>query len=358
MKVNWRKSSSYPKKFNGAPAEKSPTHPRQHHFHLQTLPLLITTTNHVKIHEHNLTMSQFKLGGDTGSSTPVSLSVAIPSTSSYNNSAINSSSVDSDDEDNLPYPADLARSDFLSPNFDPQTYLSTLRSRHQTLEDLRSDLRQRSQLLNQELLDLVNSNYEEFLSLGADLKGGEEKVEGVRVGLLGFEREIEAIKRGVEERLALVENLLEERRGVVRDVVIGRGLLEIDRGIEELEVALGVKDAVEEAAESGFDVDSEEDEDEAEGAGGALNVPVRKLRRHVQQYLLLSRSIQRLGAEHPFLVAQRLRMAEIKRTLLLDLSTSLKQAKAAKDHDSTLAFTRMFADIGSEQEGVKALKAG
>ena len=96
-----------------------------------------------------------------------------------------SGDVSSDDEDNLPYPEALPRSDFLAPTFDAPTYLSTLSDRHQTLEDLRSDLRERSQGLSKELLDLVNTNYEQFLSLGSDLKGGEEKVEDVRVGLLG-----------------------------------------------------------------------------------------------------------------------------------------------------------------------------
>ncbi len=86
-----------------------------------------------------------------------------------------------DDQDNLPYPEALPRSDFLAPEFDAATYLSTLSGRHQTLEDLRSDLRERSQALSKELLDLVNTNYEQFLSLGSDLRGGEEKVEDVRV---------------------------------------------------------------------------------------------------------------------------------------------------------------------------------
>ncbi|KAG4441728.1 hypothetical protein IFR05_002807, partial [Cadophora sp. M221] len=89
-----------------------------------------------------------------------------------------SGSVSSDDEeDNLPYPEALPRSDFLAPTFSAPAYLSTLSERHQTLEDLRSDLRERSQALSKELLDLVNTNYEQFLSLGSDLKGGEEKVE-------------------------------------------------------------------------------------------------------------------------------------------------------------------------------------
>ena len=141
-----------------------------------------------------------------------------------------------DDEDNLPYPEALPRSDFLSADFDAPTYLSTLSDRHQTLEDLRSDLRERSQALSKELLDLVNTNYEQFLSLGSDLKGGEEKVEDVRVGLLGFKRGVEDIRAKVRERKVEVASLLSEKRGVGREIALGRGLLELDARLEGVEM--------------------------------------------------------------------------------------------------------------------------
>ena len=99
-------------------------------------------------------------------------------------STTNSTTSFTSSTDNLPYPLALPRSDFLSPTFSARTYLSSLTNRHQTLEDLRSDLRERSQLLSKELLDLVNENYESFLGLGEGLRGGKEKVEDVR-GLFG-----------------------------------------------------------------------------------------------------------------------------------------------------------------------------
>ena len=168
---------------------------------------------------------------------PTSTSDTPASTSAYT-SASNSD----DDEDTLPYPTELPRNDFLAADFDPERYLSSLRNRHQTLEDLRSDLRQRSQLLSKELLDLVNGDYEAFLRLGTDLRGGEERVEGVRVGVLGFGREVEGIRKGVQERLEEVGALLGERKAVRKDVVLGRGLLEIEERIGELEEGMGIKE--------------------------------------------------------------------------------------------------------------------
>ncbi|KAK3110225.1 hypothetical protein LTR53_015689, partial [Teratosphaeriaceae sp. CCFEE 6253] len=161
-------------------------------------------------------------------------------TTSVSTPAYPSTTSSDDDEDTLPYPTELPRSAFLVPDFDPQTYLSSLRNRHQTLEDLRADLRQRSQLLNQEMLDLVNGNYEEFLTLGADLRGGEEKVDGVRVGVMGFRREVEGVRKHVGERQEKMGGLMQEKQEVQRDVGVGRALLEVESRIGEMEATLGI----------------------------------------------------------------------------------------------------------------------
>nr|POE87291.1 conserved oligomeric golgi complex subunit 2 [Quercus suber] len=274
---------------------------------------------------------------------------------------------DSDDIDTLPYPAELSRKDFLSPTFDPQVYLSTLRNRHQTLEDLRSDLRQRSQLLSQELLDLVNSNYEEFLSLGSDLKGGEEKVEGVRVGLLGFEREIEGIQKAVQERSIDMQVLLQERRTSRREIGLGRGLLEVEEKTSELESSLGIQDGDELAIEA----DELDDADEENGNAAFGAIPVTRLRRHSRDYVMITRNISRLQSQfsqetqteaigspsvHPFLRYLQPRLDEIRKTLLLDLAAALKQAKAAKVSDAMLAIVKIYADLGAGDEVARVLK--
>ena len=171
------------------------------------------------------------------------------------------------DEDSLPYPKPLARSAFLTPDFDPTTFLSSLHNRHQTLEDLRSELRDRSQQLQKELLDLVNDNYQDFLSLGSSLKGGEEKIEEVRVGLLGFKRDVEGLKEKVKSRRLEVGNLVDERRRIRKEVQLGRSLLEVDQRLEELEERLMVASNGATGFENGnegFDFSESDDEsDEA-----------------------------------------------------------------------------------------------
>lgn len=280
----------------------------------------------------------------------------IPSTSPSATStpAYDYSPTDTDDEDTLPYPAELTRNDFLAPDFDPQTYLSSLRNRHQTLEDLRSELRQRSQLLSKELLDLVNGNYEEFLSLGGDLKGGEEIVEGVRLGLLGFQREVEGIKKAVHIRATETGELLQEKKTLSKDVVLGRALLELEESITELEESLGIKDEPIDDADE--DLEEDDDMDRTTSSDSAQSKRLQRLQRHATQYVLLMRLSERLGRNHPFVVAQTARLSQVRKTLLLDAASALRQAKSAKDADSVLGILGVYSDLGAETEAIRIMK--
>ncbi|KAJ9640039.1 hypothetical protein H2199_006273 [Coniosporium tulheliwenetii] len=255
----------------------------------------------------------------------------------------------------LPYPAPLPRSDFLSPDFSPSTYLSTLRNRHQTLEDLRAELRSRSQLLSRELLDLVNAHYSDFLSLGSSLTGGDEKVEEVRVGLLGFRK----------ERGGGVEGLVRERMGVRRQVAVGRALLEVNTRLEELEEGLMVESAgrankVRDGQDAADVSDSEElsDEDEEDEAGGAAFMSLLKLQRHTQQYTVIQQLAEHIGLDHPFLVAQKSRMTRVRSALLLDLSAALKQAYAAGEAGQrrVMNIMAMYRDMDEAREAIAILK--
>ncbi|KAH8731771.1 oligomeric golgi complex component, COG2-domain-containing protein [Phaeosphaeriaceae sp. PMI808] len=272
-----------------------------------------------------------------------------------------SNSDDDEDGDSLPYPAPLQRNDFLSTDFSPSEYLSTLSNRHQTLEDLRSDLRSRSQLLSKELLDLVNSNYQDFLNLGNSLNGGEEKVEEVRVGLLGFRKEVDGLKKAVEERESEVEGLLEDRREVRIKIELGRRLVDYDARLKELEEDLNISatakpnnpdDDVSDSEEE----DEEDEEDEEEDAG--YGVSIAKLRATVVQYKLIQALEDSLD-DHPFTTAQAPRMAKIRTTLLLDLSTALQQAKSAGAVGSqrTIKVMKIYADMEESAEAVKVLKS-
>jgi hypothetical protein len=281
--------------------------------------------------------------------------------SQSNTSHSASASGSSDDEDNLstlPFATPLQRTDFLAPDFSPATYLSTLHNRHQTLEDLRSELRSRSQLLSKELLDLVNANYQDFLNLGNSLHGGEEKVEEVRVGLLGFRKEVGGLMVEVGGREREVGEALRERREVRGKIEVGRRLVDYDARLKEVEAELMIETAGQETIILGDEVsDSDEDEDEDEEEQGSYGVSIVKLRRNVVQYRLVQ-ELEKQLAEHPFVAAQASRIAKVRSTLLMDLSTALKQAKSAGTAGSgrVMKVMKVYADMDESAEAVKVLK--
>ncbi|KAL2059344.1 hypothetical protein ABVK25_000636 [Lepraria finkii] len=262
-------------------------------------------------------------------------------------------------DNNLPYPKPLTRASFLTLSFDPTTFLSTLHNRHQTLEDLRAELRTRSQDLNKELLDLVNENYQDFLSLGSSLKGGDEKVEEVRLGLLGFRREVEGLRVKVDSRRGEVEGLVGERKRIREQIQVGRQLLEVETKIGELESRLmlastGARKAEEDGEASDVDNSDEESEEEGEGNG----ITVSKLRRHMEQYMYIRRLFEKIGDVHPFLVKQEERVLRLKQTVLLDLNSALKQADAGGEErrGDLLKLLGIYKQMGQANEAMKVLK--
>ncbi|KAE8364133.1 oligomeric golgi complex component, COG2-domain-containing protein [Aspergillus caelatus] len=275
-----------------------------------------------------------------------------------------------DDTSGLPFPEPLSRSSFLAPDFDPAKYLSSLTNRHQSLEDLRQELRDLDQLLSRELLDLVNENYQDFLSLGIALQGGEEKVEQVRVGLLTFQRDVQSIRDKVDARCREVEQLVEEKKRLRKNANVGRALLDYADRVDELERKLMIGDTTpvrQGDAAKDLDTDSDlldsesgESEDEAipDGASATPLVSLKRLEHHIQKYVYLTRLSSRIGDDHPFLVSQQPRLSKIRSAVLLDLKTALEQAKIAgeKRDTKTLAVLRLYKLMGEDTSAVSALK--
>jgi hypothetical protein len=220
-------------------------------------------------------------------------------------------------------------------------------------------LRSRSQLLSKELLDLVNANYADFLGLGRSLTSGDEKVEEVRVGLLGFRKEVETVRGKVAEREEEVGEALEERRDVKRKIMLGRRLVEFESRLKGLEEGLVVESAGKSCAEDDSSEEEDEDDEEDEGFG----VSIGKLSRHVQQWTLIQeieKSLNKvMGETHPFIAAQAPRMMKIRNTILLDLSTALKQARSAGTDGvgRVMKLMIVYADMEESAEAIKVLKA-
>lgn len=269
-----------------------------------------------------------------------------------------------DDEDNLPYPEALLRTDFLSPDFEAATYLSTLSDRHQTLDDLQSDLRERSQFLSKELLDLVNTKYEKFLSLGEDLKGGEERIESVRVGLLGFKSGVSDIRGKVKDKKDEVEALLREKISIRRDIAFGRNLLELDARLEELERRLKVitlSSNLNGDIEKDISIDDIYDEDVDNDGFTVTDVSgfsPKWIQRLASEFCYIESLIENIGTDHPFVISQNFRLMQIKKKILIALSKALNLSKVTSKEEKyeLVELLGIYSKLGAANEAVKVLK--
>ncbi|KAI1272283.1 oligomeric golgi complex component, COG2-domain-containing protein [Xylaria sp. FL0933] len=282
-----------------------------------------------------------------------------PSTSSNPSNPSNNPSDEDSDSNPLPFPTALPRSDFLAPDFDAPTYLSSLPSRHQTLEDLRSDLRERSTSINTELLELVNSNYASFLGLGDELRGGEDRVEDVRVALLGFRRAVEEVRSRVRERGGEVAGLNREL-GVVRgEIEMGRKMLELEDRVCALEGRLAVGSMPGDTT----DESEEDDEEEDDGSGGDEDAvrgsSATKLTQLAGDYATIEELADEIGRDAPVVRKMEERMIRCRNTLLLDLNAALKEARRAGVPGRTrlLRLMGIYATLDAQADAVKALKS-
>lgn len=191
------------------------------------------------------------------------------------------------------------------------------------------------------------------MSLGSSLQGGEEKVEEVRLGLLAFKRDIEALKEKIEKRRKEVAELLEERKQIRSEVQVGRLLLEVDERVRELERRLVVDLNAPVKEDEGADLsDTDEESEESDG------ISTSRLKRHALQYVYIQRLIERIGPEHPFLIKEDARIIRLRHTILLDLGNALRQIGPVEDEDKgrLISILGIYREMGEFNEALKVLK--
>ena len=247
----------------------------------------------------------------------------------------------------------------MTKEFDPNDFLSSLNNRHQTLEDLRTELRTRNQDLSKELLDLVNENYQDFLTLGSSLKGGDDKVEDAIFGLLSFRKEIANLKGKVEERKLDVQDLVEKRKQIREEVQLGRQLLRLNERINDLERRLmlaSIESPQDHRADTNREPSVSEGESEEDGDADTVGLP--KLRKHAESLAYIDMLKNKIGGQHPFIVNQEERLSRLRQTVLLDLNNALKSlvVHGVDNGPSLLGLLTIYNRIGEANEAVAVLR--
>lgn len=242
----------------------------------------------------------------------------------------------------LPFPAPLDRSTFLTPTFNAADFLASLTARFQTVEDLQTELQDLLKALSKELVDLVNDNYTDFLSLGDKLKGGEDRIEEIRVGLLGFQRDVTGVRALIQQRSSDIQTLLQEKREVRKQIRNARNLLEIDERLEELESQLDLVSTHDSESTRMLEITSDEKlvdfgdwprewlQDssgthtfEVEGDSDEAQIPTRIATR-LQKFQAVQLLASKCGEQSPFVLAQRDRVSQIKDALAKDFEVAIR----------------------------------
>ena len=191
------------------------------------------------------------------------------------------------------------------------------------------------------------------------MKGGEERVEEIKLGLLRFRREVDVLKESVKNRRVEIEELVETRRQTAKELRLGRSLLDVDSRLEELEDSLriGMSRATDLHYEESFGLSETEDDsdDEEDSASG---VAISKLKSKVQKYIYIKRLVGKIGYSHPFLLKQEERILRIRQTLLLDLRTALGQYKGSSsvNQGKTLNVLALYREMGESEDAVQAIR--
>jgi len=303
------------------------------------------------------------------------LSPSVRSPSAYSGFHLPSSSSDeSDGDEPLPFPTALSRKDFLAADFNATNYLSSLfpsdadttsAHRHQTLEDLRSELRERSAAISAELLELVNSNYTSFLSLGDELKGGEDRVEDVRVSLLGFQRAVDDIKGRVRSRRLEVSDVCQELDEVRGSIELGRQIVELDGRVGLLEGRLALSSLPKGSNNDvlngiGLDDSEEEDGDDtiSDGEGNFANSSPEKLLGLARDLVAMQSLADTIGRDVAFVKKLDDRISRCRNTLLLDLNASTREAWKAglRGQSRLLKLLAIYRLLDAQAEATKVVK--
>ncbi|ORY35805.1 oligomeric golgi complex component, COG2-domain-containing protein [Naematelia encephala] len=96
-----------------------------------------------------------------------------------------------------------------APDFSADTFL--LSRIHIPLDELRGELRQYLSVLREELVQLINDDYEEFISLGTGLKGEGERLRRLERPLRALAEDVDGVKAALSRQEEAVQGKLDER---------------------------------------------------------------------------------------------------------------------------------------------------
>ncbi|KAJ7070166.1 COG complex component [Mycena amicta] len=133
-------------------------------------------------------------------------------------------------------PLDHSNPYLTSEVFDVEAFL--LSRSHTSLRDLRSELRDYLSTLKEELVKLINDDYEAFISLSTDLRGEGARLERIKLPLDGLKAEILESKRELHVIQDTIQDKLAKRAVLREEQALLHLLLKISESVTRLESLL------------------------------------------------------------------------------------------------------------------------
>ncbi|KAJ3052073.1 Conserved oligomeric Golgi complex subunit 2, partial [Rhizophlyctis rosea] len=207
---------------------------------------------------------------------------------------------------------------FLEEEFTPSGFLSE--RRHIALDRLKWELGHALREVKNELVELINRDYQDFISLSAGLTGVEDSITNLQDPLTKLRTDVSTIQTYLSTTSTSLSTLLAHRSTIRSKKALLHLLVSINDSVSKIEELLGISgDKVErDSITSGVD-------GKDEGLEGGEKVDGKLIERVAIEYNQLLYFVERAkGLE--FLGIVEWRITRIKETLKLSLSRALKQS--------------------------------
>lgn len=230
-------------------------------------------------------------------------------------------------------PLCFAKEALAAPAFAPDAFIAECR-RRVPLEALLADLRAFAATLEHELVELINEDYADFVSLSSNLTGIDRHVADLRTALLSLRKDLTAVRAAVHGAISEVENKLDEKRHAARKQAALQLMVNTSKTLAKIERLLHLQGAG--GAEGGGAVEAvvlradEESSNLIERVASDFN----QLRFYVAK-----------GRGLPFVERVTARIQAIEGVLGEGLVSIFRHALAQRDTDQTLNCLRTYAAI-------------
>ncbi|KAG0212364.1 Conserved oligomeric Golgi complex subunit 2, partial [Mortierella sp. GBA30] len=210
-------------------------------------------------------------------------------------------------ENDFPLSIGVDRQALIAPDFDTDEFLSA--RRHLPLEELKSQLIAHMKELKTELIELINSDYADFINLSTNLNGVDRMMEDLRKPLDRMKGDAIAVKSNLQSVVESLEQKLEHRAEIREKKASLQLLLNISESVAKVEGLLQI---------SGGSNSSAGQRESSESISVSKRLERVAIEYNQMQYLVSK------GASLPFVTNMDWRLVRIKETMSENLSAVLR----------------------------------